>query len=432
MQRRLLTLAQWAGLGVLAGLLCGSASALFLYLLFKATDLRLATPWLPWVLPLAGLVLGGVYHAFGKEVLPGNNLVLDRLHDGGAQLPLRMAPMVLLGTVWSHLFGASVGREGTGVQMGASLADAASGWLKLDAPRRRHMLAAGVSGGFASVFGTPLAGAVFGLEVVVVGELNYAALVPCLVAALVGDWTTRAWGIHHQVFPTLDPLALSPLLVLKWLVFAACIAGLAWSFVAATHWLKARSARALPFLPLRLFIGGLASVGMWQLLGSSDYLGLSTPFLTQCINGADVPVWAFAAKWGFTVVALGFGFIGGEVTPLFVIGACAGYTLAGPLGLPVGLASGVGLAATFAAAANTPLAMSFMAVELLGVAVLPHVAVVAVVARQLSGQRSIYSSQRVLPLDAPHAPSLHPSMAELDAHPHLPTMKKPASRRRKA
>ena len=288
-----------------------------------------------------------------------------------------------------------------------------------------------MAGGFASVFGTPLAGTVFGLEVVVAGELDYGALVPCLVAALVGDWTTRAWGIQHQAFPVMDPLAFSPLLAFKWLIFAALIAGLAWSFVAATHWLKARSARALPFLPLRLFIGGLASVGLWQVLGSSDYLGLSTPLISQTLSGADVPVWAFAAKWGFTVLALGFGFIGGEVTPLFVIGACAGYTLAGPLGLPVGLASGVGLAATFAAAANTPLAMSLMAAELLGVAVLPHVALVAVVARVLSGHRSIYASQRVRPLEAVHIPSAHPSIAELDAHPHLPPMKKPIHRQRK-
>lgn len=394
MQRRLQTLAQWAGLGVLAGLLCGSASALFLHLLYRATALRLADPRLLWLLPLAGLLMGLVYRAWGREVMPGSNLVLDRLHDGGAQLPLKMAPMVLLGTVWSHLFGASVGREGTGVQMGASLADAAAGWMKLDPERRRQMLAAGVAGGFGSVFGTPLAGAVFGLEVLVAGQLNYGALVPCLVAAIVGDWTTRAWGIEHELLPQMGTLPISLALTGKWVAFAVLVAAVAWGFITLTHWIKARSQRHLPSLPLRLMVGGIASVALWQALGTAEYLGLSTPLIGQALSEQALPWWGFAAKLAFTALVLGTGFIGGEVTPIFVMGALLGHSAAGLLGLPVGLAAGVGMAALFAAAANTPLAMSIMAVELMGAGVLPHVALVAVLAWLLSGKASIYSSQK--------------------------------------
>jgi H+/Cl- antiporter ClcA len=394
MRQRILSLAQWAGLGLLAGLLCGSASALFLYLLEQATAAHIADERLLWLLPVAGLLMGAVYQMWGRELLPGSNLVLDRLHSGGAQLPLKMAPFALLGTVWSHLFGASVGREGTGVQMGASLADGAAHALKLGPAARRHLLAAGVAGGFGSVFGTPLAGAVFGMEVVSAGSLDYSAIVPCLVAALVGDWVTRAWGIQHTVLPQVPFEPLSLWILLRWALFAVLIAALAWAFIESTHRLKAFSQSRVPQLPLRLALGGACSVALWQILGSADYLGLSTPLITRALAAGPLPAWAFAAKFAFTVLALGTGFVGGEVTPLFVMGACLGRALAVPLGLPVGLAAGVGLAGLFAAAANTPLAMTLMAAELLGAPVLPHVAFVAVLAWLLSGKVSIYTSQR--------------------------------------
>jgi H+/Cl- antiporter ClcA len=395
MKRRLLSLVQWLGLGVLVGVLAGSASALFLFMLQRVTALRVDRPVLIWGLPLAGWLLGLVYQRFGREILPGNNLVLDRIHDNGPRLPFRMAPMVLLGTVWSHLFGASVGREGSSVQMGAVLADGLAHGLNLDRHLRRHLLAAGIAGGFGSVFGTPLAGAVFGLEVVVLGRLDYEALVPALVASVVGDHITRAWGIHHQIFPVLPPHALDLGLGLRWLAFAALVAATAWAFIELTHGFKRWSLRLAPALPWRLTVGGLGVVLLWQLLGTDAYLGLSTSLISQAFgNDPGLPLWGFAAKLLLTAFSLGFGFIGGEVTPLFVIGALLGFSAASVLNLPVELAVGVGLAALFGACANTPLAMTVMAVELLGANVLPHVAVVAVLAWLLSGHRSIYSSQR--------------------------------------
>ena len=394
MQKRLLSFTQWIGLGILAGVLCGSASALFLTWLYKVTSYRMEHPLIIWGLPLAGLLMGWVYQTFGQEVLPGNNLVLDRLHSGGAQLPLRMAPLALLGTVWTHLFGGSAGREGTGVQMGASLADGASHALNLGPTLRRHMLAAGVAGGFASVFGTPLAGAIFGLEVVVVGRLDYEALLPALVAALVGDWVTRAWGVQHAVFPILEPSPLTVLLAFQWVLLAVLIAATAWVFIELTHGLKTWAQVHLVSLPLRLFLGGALLVVLWQIPGMGDYLGLSTHLISQALGPTPPPTWAFAVKLLLTAITLGFGFIGGEVTPLFVIGACLGSAVAMYLGMPVPLAAGVGLAALFGAAANTPLAMVVMAVELLGPGVLPHVALVTVVAYMLTGKRGIYTSQQ--------------------------------------
>lgn len=393
---RFSALAQWLGLGTVVGILAGSGSALFLYLLEEATRYRRDHELIIYALPLAGLALGLFYERFGRAIRAGNNLVIDTIHDEGPEIPLRMAPMVLAGTVLTHLFGGSAGREGTAVQIGASLTDWLSHRLRLSGPLRRQLLAAGVAGGFGSVFGTPIAGAVFGLEFVVLGRLEYQALVPALVASLVGDLTTRAFGIAHAQYPAAPALELSPLLIAKWVLFAAVVALTTTAFIELTHGLKRLGERLVPKPPLRMLLGGLLVVAGWRLLGTSDYLGLGVDTILRSFSDPSLPSYAFLAKLVFTAVTLGAGFLGGEVTPLFFVGAALGNALAEPLGLPLPLAAGVGLAAVFAAASNTPLALSIMAVELLGVGVFPHVVIVAVLAYLLTGHRSIYPAQRLV------------------------------------
>jgi H+/Cl- antiporter ClcA len=393
---RLVTLGQWVGLGSLVGVSAGGASALFLWLLQRATAFRVAHEVVVYALPLAGLVMGWLYERLGGPVSAGSNLIIDAMHDDGPELPARLAPMVMIGTVLTHVFGGSAGREGTAVQMGASLADWVSHRLRVSQKVRRQLLAAGVAGGFGSVFGTPIAGTVFGLEFVVLGQLEYDALVPALVAAVVGDFTTRALGIVHTPYPRATDVALTPTLLLKWLVFAVAVALVTAAFIELTHLIKKLGARHLPRLPLRMFAGGLVVVGLWKLVGTSDYLGLGVPVIVRAFTDPNLPLYAFALKLLFTAVTLGAGFLGGEVTPLFFVGATLGSALARVLGIPLALGAGVGLAAVFAAAANTPLALSIMAMELLGAPVFPHVVIVCVVAYVLTGQRGIYPSQRLL------------------------------------
>jgi len=395
MRARAVTLAQWLLLGSVIGVICGTASAAFLWLLELATDFRGAHESIVFALPLAGLGLGFVLERFGQSIKAGNNLVIDTIHDDGPEVPLRMAPMVLMGTVVTHLFGGSAGREGTAVQMGASLSDWVSHRLGVGRQVRRQLLAAGVAGGFGSVFGTPIAGAVFGLEFVVLGRLEYAALVPALVASVVGDLTTRALGIGHTSYPASASVPLSPLLALKWVVFAAAMALATVAFIELTHFIKRVAERRVARLPVRMFLGGVAVVALWQVVGSSDYLGLGVPTIVRAFSDPTLPASAFALKILFTALTIGVGFVGGEVTPLFFVGAALGSVLARLLGLPLELGAGVGLAAVFAAASNTPLALSIMAMELLGSGVFPHVAIVCVLAYLFTGHRSIYPSQRL-------------------------------------
>ncbi|WP_257461718.1 chloride channel protein [Archangium lipolyticum] len=386
---------QWLLLGGVVGVVSGIASAVFLYLLGRATHLREHHTVLVFTLPLAGLVLGLIYDRWGKPIRGGNNLVIDSVHEGDARIPLRMAPMVLVGTVLTHLFGGSVGREGTAVQMGGSLAEAVAHRFRVEPATRRELLAAGIAGGFGSVFGTPIAGTVFGLEVVVIGRMGYEALLPSLVAAVVGDLVTRGLGIEHTPYPAPAPLPLTVPLLGKWLVFAVAVALVAITFVELVHWMKKRWERHVPVLPLRMAAGGLLLVGLWWLVGTDMYLGLGVPTILRAFTDPELPSTAFALKLLFTALTLSAGFLGGEVTPLFFIGAALGNVLARLLGLPLDMGAAVGLAAMFAAAANTPLALSIMAVELLGSAVLPHVAIVSTLAYLFTGHRGIYPSQRI-------------------------------------
>lgn len=385
---------QWLVTGALVGVVCGVASAVFLWLLEVATGIRNHHLWLVYLLPVSGLVIGFLYDRWGRPIRGGNNLIIDTVHEDSPQLPVRMAPMVLLGTVLTHLFGGSAGREGTAVQMGASLADVVSHRFRLNAEVRRELLAAGIAGGFGSVFGTPIAGTLFGLEVVCVGRMEYHALLPALVAAVVGDLVTRGLGIIHTVYPHPGVLSLGPLVLGKWIAFGVAVALVSAAFVEIVHLFKKYLEKLVPRLPLRMMLGGAVVVSLWRLIGTSDYLGLGVPMIVRAFTD-PIPSYAFAAKLLFTAVTLGAGYLGGEVTPLFFVGATLGAVLGRLLGLPIELTAGVGLAAVFGAAANTPIALSIMAVELLGGAVLPHVAIVTVVAYLLTGHRGIYPAQRI-------------------------------------
>ena len=348
-----------------------------------------------YALPFAGIALGLVYERWGTGIKGGLVLVIDTIHDDRAQIPLRMAPMVLVGTLLTHVFGGSAGREGTAVQMGASLADGIAHRFRVGKELRRIAIAAGIAGGFGAVFGTPLAGAVFGIEVLVIGRIDVRAVAPALVASFVGDWVTRHLGVVHTAYPHVAYVSLGPLVLGKLAVIGAAMALASVSFIELTHNLKAFLEARIPRLPLRMFVGGCAVVTMWMLIGSSDYLGLGVPVIVRAFHDPTLPSYAFAAKIVFTAVTIAAGFLGGEVTPLFFVGATLGSLLARLLGLPLELGAGVGIAAVFGAAANTPIALSIMAAELLGITILPHALIVTLIAFLLSGHRGIYPSQRV-------------------------------------
>jgi H+/Cl- antiporter ClcA len=387
---------QWLALGGLVGAVVGVGAAFFLFVLQEATAFRLGHPELIYGLPLAGLLMGLFYERVGKPVSAGTNLVIDTLYDeAGPPLPWRMAPLILLGTVLTHLFGGSAGREGTAVQMGAGLADALAQRLSPRGGLRPYFLAAGVAGGFSAVFGTPVAAALFSLEFIVVGQMHFMGLFPALIAALAGNAVARALGVTHLAYAQVPQVDLSFLLFGKLLLFAAAAAATAACFIELMHGLTHKMSRWLPRLPWRMTLGGILLVLLAKAVGNSAYLGLGELGIQRAFVDPHNPPYGFVFKMLFTALTLGSGFLGGEVTPLFFVGAGLGNLLAQVLDLPLGFGAGLGLAAVFAAAANTPLALSMMLVEMLGVHMLPHAMVVCVTANVLVGHRSIYPAQRL-------------------------------------
>jgi H+/Cl- antiporter ClcA len=389
--------------------LAGVSSWFFLEGLDRVTTFRLDHPWLLWLLPVAGLFVGLGYHYLGGRATQGNALLLDEIHEPTEWVPRRMAPLVLLGTWITHLFGGSAGREGTALQMSGSLTDHAARLLRLSPGDRQLMLVSALGGGFGAVFGVPLAGAVFAMEVQTIGRLRYDALVPALTASLVGNLVVHSLGYHHAARAAVV-VPVDAVVLLK-----IAVAGLAFGLTGAvfaelTHALKRLMARLIRWVPLRTAVGGLAVVGLAVLFGR-DYLGLSLPLVDRGLAGQHLAFTVFALKLVFTAVTLGAGFPGGEVTPLFVIGTTLGAALASPLHLPVVLVAAVGFVAVFAGAANTPLACTIMGAEIFGAAVIAPMAVGCVVAYVFSSHRGIYPTQRIGGAKGPHPidgrPTLH-------------------------
>ncbi len=386
-------LLRWTPIALLVGVLAGSASALLLWSLNVATAVREAHGWLIALLPVAGFAVGLMYWRFGTAVEKGNNLILDEIHSPQRTIPIRMTPLILLGTFLTHLFGGSAGREGTALQTGASLADQLARPLKMGNVERRVLLMAGVSAGFGSVFGTPLAGAVFGMEVLAVGAVSYDAIFPCFLAAFIGDFTTRAWHVHHTVYTVTEV----PAMGLRTLALS-CVAGVAFGlaalvFARLTHAIGGLFKRYVAWAPLRPLIGGAVVALAVYAVGTTRYIGLGVPEIVAAFHGPLAP-WDWAGKLLFTAVTLGASFKGGEVTPLFFIGATLGNALSHIVPLPSTLLAGMGFAAVFAGAANTPIASALMAMELFGADAGGYAAVACVLAYLFSGESGIYGSQR--------------------------------------
>jgi len=386
---------KWTAISLCIGACIGSASAGFLISLDWATGFRENHLWLIALLPVGGLLIGLLYHYFGKEAEAGNNLLIDTIHDPQKRgIPFRMAPFVYIGTIATHFFGGSAGREGTALQMAGAIADPFSKPFKLSASDRSILLISAIAGGFGAVFGTPLAGAIFGLEFFLIGRIRYNALYPAFITAVISDWITRLWQAHHTHYhvSSIPDISFSNILyaITAGIFFGLCAATFSKVMHKTGHIFKSK----ITYPPLRPVVGGIIIAAAVWAIGTTKYIGLGIPTIVSSFE-QQLPAYDFALKMIFTIITLAAGFKGGEVTPLFFIGATLGNALSYFIPLPTGLLAGMGFVAVFAGATNTPIACSIMAIELFGSECGVYVAIACVTAYLLSGHNSIYGKQMI-------------------------------------
>jgi H+/Cl- antiporter ClcA len=379
-------------LGIGVALCVGPLGALFLAGLDWATEARLAHPILIALLPLAGAVIAWAYHRYAGAAARGTPLAIDALREGSViRVPRRTAPLIVLGTIWTHLFGGSAGREGTAVQLGAGIATAAADALHVSAEDRGAVMLAGVSAGFAAVFGTPAAAILFGLEAPRNASTHFDQRLGAVVAAFGADVIARLLGARHTAFPRLPDLPLDAMLLAKVALFGLSCGLLASAFILLLTLSKRAFAR-IDAPPVRAFVGGALVLAVATVFDARDHLGLSVPLALAALEGGSPPAYAFALKLGLTVLTLASGFVGGEVTPLFVIGATFGHALGAPLGVDPTLLAAIGFVGVFAGASRAPWTCAVMGIELFGVGGAPYLLLACVIAALSARGKGLYSA----------------------------------------
>lgn len=384
---------KWLLFACLIGGIMGVVGSGFHYAIDWGTSLRQAHRWLVCLLPVAGLIIVASYHITRMEDDRGTEFVLTSVREG-KPLRFRTAPLIFLGTVLTHLTGGSAGREGAALQLGGCISGSLGRIMKLDDKDERVITMCGMAAGFSALFGTPLSAAVFAMEVESIGVMYYAALVPCVLSALIADLISSLLGVASTSYTLSAVPGFSPVVFLQVIGLGVLCGALASLFCRAMR-LGGKLYAKLSNPYLRIALGGVLVAGLSLLEGSGDYNGAGMQVISAALAGHAVP-WAFVLKILFTVLTLGAGFKGGEIVPCFFVGATFGCVVAPLIGMNAGFGAALGLVAVFCGVTNSPMTSILLGYELFGGQGVALMALCAAVSYLLSGYSGLYKEQKIL------------------------------------
>ena len=391
------TLLKWILLSGVIGVGIGLIASGFAHVITYATVFREANRWIILGLPLGGMIIVQLYETMGQANNTGTDMVLVNVRKTDGIMPGRVAPLILVSTAITHLFGGSSGREGAALQFGASLGDWFARKIRLNDSDRHVVMLAGMSAAFSALFGTPMAAAIFPMEVVSVGVMYYTALVPCVFSSFIAQRVSVLCGVRTLSVPYLVEFVpdFYGIAVVKAVILATCAAIVGASFCLALHKCNEKLKDRFHNPYLRITVGGVGVILLWLLVRTDDYLGLGGEVIARSFE-TPAGWWVFALKIIFTCMTLCAGYKGGEIVPSLFIGATLGSAMSVIVGLPVDVAAACGMAGVFCAVTNSPITSLLLAFELFGPNGMPFYCVVVAVSYLLSGYYSLYHEQRIL------------------------------------
>ncbi len=392
--KRTKTSIKWVIFSLLSGTVVGLIGTLFHFGMSIVTMMRDKNPWLLFFLPIGGLAIVGSYRLLHDEKDTGTNLVLSAIHSGD-NLPLRMAPLIFISTLITHLFGGSAGREGAALQLGGSIGNGLGKLFRFDEKDKHIMIMSGMSAAFSALFGTPVAAAIFSMEVVSVGIMHYAALVPCVISSLVAFGIAQLFGISAESFRIVNVPAFSAIPAIKVSVLAILCALVSILFCIILHQSEHLYKKLFKNAYVRVFCGGCMIIVLTLLVGDQTYNGAGMNIIEQFMEGTVRPE-AFILKMIFTAVTLGAGYKGGEIVPSFFTGAAFGCLFGTLIGFSPSLCAAVGMIAVFCGVTNCPITSLLIGFELFGYEGVPYFLLAIAFSYMLSGYYGLYSSQKII------------------------------------
>ncbi len=389
-----LTVVKWILAAIISGGIIGSVGTLFYFGMSFVTLLHNQNPWLVFLLPIGGLGIVSLYHLLNRKEDTGTNLVISAVHSDD-HVPLRVAPLIFISTLITHLFGGSAGREGAALQIGGSIGNALGNLFRFDQKDTRIMIMCGMSAAFSAIFGTPMAAAVFSMELISVGVMYYTALVPCVISALVARGVADVFGAGKELFLIRDMPAFTVVSAVQISFLAVLCALVSILFCVALRQSEHLYRKLFSNAYVRIFAGGCLIILLTLLSGTTDYNGAGMSVIERCFRGNAAPE-AFLLKIAFTALTIGAGYKGGEIVPSFFVGAAFGCLFGNLAGLSPSLCAAVGMSAVFCGVTNCPISSLLISFELFGFEGMPYFLLAVAFSYMLSGYFGLYHSQKIV------------------------------------